>query len=357
MNEQDLVVPDTSNDNVETGAADVQQEESTQTDQIEGELEIPLVPTEEMVPVIEDRDPLIPESEPPPSVQETARQVFSENSPRPLAINLYLIPTAKQGSLQPKATVEIDPSLRTSGLLAALPAEEAKTLLALLTFLTPNGDIKPTVFEVAQGLHISEAKAKERLSCLHRFRWQARPLVSTLHRETGMDGYTLTREVVSYREGTPTPRNSKSEPAYRAAGRDAIIAHSRANYARPRAEVERQIAMMQGWPLPEEVGTTGSVSAPQDLATSPVEYLRQRLFRMGVTAEQVQILLETFPIEEIEQQIAWLPYRGAKNPASYLVAAITGRYAEPGLLQMRREQQESAPPARPDDPPWLANTP
>jgi hypothetical protein len=103
---------------------------------------------------------------------------------------------------------------------------------------------------------------------------------------------------------------------------------------------------MQGWPLPEEQNQEAGKSAFQGGDVSPLDYLRQRLSRLGVTAEQADILLETFPLEEIELQIAWLPYRGAKNPASYLVAAITGRFDEPGLLRMRREQQQAGDDAQ-----------
>ena len=266
-----------------------------------------------------------PEAETP---LHAASAVFAAGPVKPFAIALTLRSSGKPNHFIPAATVEISQTLRTSGLLASLPAEEVKTLLALLTFLSPNGDIHPTAGEVAQSLNISEGKARERLSRLVRFRWQSRPLASTLWRETGLDGYTLSPDIVSYREADAKQRPTPTAP-FRAAGREAVIATSRAKYARPRAEVEREIAMLNGWPLPD----TG-----EDPATvSPGEYLRQRLLRLGVTAEQAGILLETFPHEDIELQIAWLPYRGAKNPASYLVAAITGQYAEPELLKMRWE--------------------
>lgn len=356
MNDQDLHVPDTSGDNENPIVTDVPQEAGMMTKEAETELEIPPVAAEEPAPVTEADAPGGGPMERPLSIEETAQQVFSNGTTKPLAINLQLLPTAKQGHLVPTATLEINPSLRTSGLLAALPAEEVKTLVALLTFLTPNGEINPTASEMAQGLRISEGRAKERLSRLLRFRWEARPLVTTLWRETGMDGYTLTSDVVSFRQVAP-PRSTSPQPTYRAVGRDAVIAHSRTHYTRPRAKVERQIAMMQGWPLSDEQAA-GPESTAQDLANSQAEYLRQRLLRLGVTSEQAMILLETFPVEEIEQQIAWLPYRGAKNPASYLVAAITGRYAEPGLLQMRREQQQSSPAGDAGDaPPWNEGKP
>jgi hypothetical protein len=348
MNDQEGYVLDASDDNMNPAMAEAPQEKGAPAKEAESTLTIPSIAVETVVPeeIAEASD--LPTLEVSPGVNEAARHVFSSETTKPIAITLYLLPTAKHGNLFPKATVEIDPSLRTSGLLAALPGEEVKTLVALLTFVSPNGDIKPTAYEVAQSLNISEPKAKERLSRLLRFQWQSRPLIATLWRETGMDGYTLTHDAVSYRQAPPS-RNTNPQPVYRAAGRDAVIAHSRAWYARPRAEVERQIAMLQGWPLPEEQNQQAGPAAVEGVEEIAVDYLLQRLLRFGVTMEQAQILLETFTPEEIEQQITWLPYRGAKNPASYLVAAVTGQYEEPGLLRMRREQQqgydEPSPPS------------
>ena len=187
------------------------------------------------------------------------------------------------------------------------------------------------------GARDPDAKAEERLPRLVRFRWQTLPLVATSVGEHGLDGYTLTHHAIAYQEGTIQTHSSHGG-TLPTAGRETVMARTRSTYARPRAEVERQIAMSQGWPLPEDGSTPDAPVQPSDI--SPEEYLRQRLLRLGVTLEQIELLMTTFPTGDIELQLAWLPYRGAKNPASYLVAAITGQYEEPALLKRRREFQE-----------------
>jgi hypothetical protein len=49
------------------------------------------------------------------------------------------------GHFTPSARIAITPGLRASGLLAALPGEEVKTLLAVLSCVTPNGRIEPSL--------------------------------------------------------------------------------------------------------------------------------------------------------------------------------------------------------------------
>lgn len=49
----------------------------------------------------------------------------------------------------------------------------------------------------------------------------------------------------------------------------------------------------------------------------------------GVSDAVTRDLLYKYGLDEIEQQLAWLPYRKAKRRAPLLVAAIKGRYGEP----------------------------
>ena len=59
--------------------------------------------------------------------------------------------------------VAVTPHLRTSGLLATLPGEDVKSLLCVLTFVTANGRIEPSLPEVAGALNVPESKARDRL--------------------------------------------------------------------------------------------------------------------------------------------------------------------------------------------------
>ncbi len=61
----------------------------------------------------------------------------------PFTIFIEHIDKLRDVHWRPTAHVRLTPSLRTSGFLQALPPEEIKGFLTLLTFLTPNGDCAP----------------------------------------------------------------------------------------------------------------------------------------------------------------------------------------------------------------------
>ena len=117
----------------------------------------------------------------------------------------------------------------------------------------------------------------------------------------------------------------------RAAGREAVIAHSRAQYAKSREEVERQIAEMMGWGPPAFAGDDPAVAEGKQTAFKAMNNL-------GMPRDQALDLLSRYDLGEVERQIAWLPSRGAKNPARYLAAAIEGSYDMP--LSLRRQAGE-----------------
>ena len=76
-------------------------------------------------------------------------------------------------------------------------------------------------------------------------------------------------------------------PCYVAAGREAVIAHSRATYARPREEVEREIALANGWEWPprtlaERQGELRQ-KAQNANGSSDRQHKRQSLFQTPLT--------------------------------------------------------------------------
>ena len=152
----------------------------------------------------------------------------------------------------PTAHLIVTPYLRTRGLLAVLPDESARTLLALLTFLTPDGRLQATATQLAVALGISDKKAEERMERLSALTWEGNPVACLLPRETGMDAIGLSPHLVSYREEIA---QSASVPASAPlAGRAAIVNRSRALHARPRAEVERMVLEQLGYPASGEAG-------------------------------------------------------------------------------------------------------
>ena len=90
---------------------------------------------------------------------------------------------------------------------------------------------------------------------------------------------------------------------------------------------------------PYEPGGSGARAESDGSQTEPetfqnrVRRLAAELARIGVTGRQIERLFATYEIDEIEQQIVWLPYRRARNPASVVVMAICERYEKPARLE------------------------
>lgn len=227
------------------------------------------------------------------------------------------------GTFRPAARLLLTSALRTSGLWAALTAEELRDLVLMLTFLTPNGRIHPTLPELAEAMHASHAKARARMLHLTRRLWQGQPLVRELTRPNGLDAYLPATSLLQARqepqEATVTAPQASSEPR---AGREALIAHSRARYAAPRAEVEADIARRMGW------GPPAFDEDPPEVAGQK-QRLYERLSGQGMTKAQALDVLGRFDLGLVGHQLDWIPHRGAKNPARYLMAAIENNYEAP----------------------------
>jgi hypothetical protein len=241
------------------------------------------------------------------------------------------------GHFRPEAVLIVTPVLRTGGLLNVLPTEDLASLLTLLTFLTPNGDILPTVPELAGAMGVAERAVRYRLERLMRFSWQGKPLVFELSRESGLHAYTVSPALVAVRE-EKARRPDDIGPVLRTAGREAVIAHSRAAYNKPRQYVEEMIAKLNNWDVPDATHDEKGNELPPDEART----LRTRLVLAGVARAQADLLLAHYPLERIRDQLDWLPLRYAKSPARFLVAAIEKDFAPPRGLP-------SMPPPAPED--------
>jgi hypothetical protein len=233
-------------------------------------------------------------------------------------------------SFTPRARLILAPArLRETGLLRALTDEAARTLLAVISYLTDNGYLHPTVAQVAEALGVSERRAGERLQRLSEMTWQEAPLLWRLARENGLDAYVPSAKVVG--EGTPPPDDGEVVPLPlpppSPSHREAILAHSRATYGRPREEVERIVAEQLGHTVEETLDT-------------PEGAIRRQLLALGVSRDEVEELIAYYPLDAIQEQIAWLPERGANHPGRFLVAAIRGAYAPPARARLERAVQE-----------------
>ncbi len=96
------------------------------------------------------------------------------------------LPLHSNVALQPLAAMLR--TWRTTGLLQAIPAEDLKSLCFDLSFMTANGECRPTLQQLAHAMQVSEAKAHRRLEHLTQFQWQEQPLVLALRRGNGSDG-------------------------------------------------------------------------------------------------------------------------------------------------------------------------
>jgi hypothetical protein len=246
------------------------------------------------------------------------------------------------GYWKPGAGVRITPALRESGLLHALPPEDLKVLLLMLTFVTANGWIRPSAEQMARAMRVSPARARLRLAHLVSFEWEGEPVARETEHGGGLVTYSPSRAVLGSEEAPPMPARS-SQPPTRTAAREEVIAQSRLRYARPRSEVEYEMALRQGWPLPGEPGA--SVTEPPVPEDSETAEVRRRLEGVGMPREHAELLLNQYPLDRIRRQLDFLPFRKARDRARYLFAAVKGDYDPPRGLPAFL----AAPPVSPPD--------
>ncbi len=217
----------------------------------------------------------------------------------------------------PDTRLVIAPALRTEGFLAIVPDREFRALVAVLTFLTADGRIQATADQVARALGISEKHAAERLRALCRLSWRDTPVLAEITREQAPTFYAPGYGVVTHAHEEKEGDGAGESVPYATASREELIARSRDRYAKPLEEVERIVAGGLGH------GESGAGDG------SPDAGLRRALLDVGLTRDEADELLAGFPRDVIQKQLDWLPARGARNPARYLVAAIRGDYAAP----------------------------
>jgi len=262
----------------------------------------------------------------------------------PFVVRNLRLGTGRGDDFTPSARVEATQALRTSGLLRELPAEEAKSLLMLLTYVTANGWTRPSLEQLGEAFGVHRSKVMRRMERLEALSFGGMPLVIRLEAGDGLVSWTPSRSVaVQEHDEAPSPVE-QTEPHI--SHRDEIIANSRALYAKPRAEVEREMAIRMGWPLPEHLEAEADAArqaAEAEAASADPKALEARsgLLIAGVMKEQADRLIAEYGIDQILKQLVWLPYRHAKNPARLIVAAVEDDYEEPLALQRRRAPAEA----------------
>ncbi len=261
-----------------------------------------------------------------------------DHSATPFTVYIQHLDKQLNGRFRPHAVVGFHAGLRASGFLASLPAEELRTLLFLLSFVTPNGDIAPTLPQLSEAMRVSQPKARARLERLQDLQWQGAEIVRS-HQvgpwETFSPVPELVPQVAERVQGWQTllaqpPPLTGVRPG---GSREAVIEHSRRTYGRPREEVEREIRAFYGYREPDE----SPAMVPQQSArplSEEEEATRQQLLSAGLTDEQADSLLARFDWVRIGRQLQWLPYhRRVRNVAGFLIAAIEEDYEMPPMLR------------------------
>lgn len=250
----------------------------------------------------------------------------------PFIIELIESNKARNGTFTPRACLKLTKAVRTSGLWLALPSEDAKNFLLLLTFLTANGDCSPTVHQLSHAMQVAVAKVHKRMQRLTSFIWQGEPLVRFFKRPSGLDAYSPNPKLFSIEHREEKNYQEHTSAALQAAGREAVVAFSREHYTHPRVEVEASINQQLGH---------REASSAAIKEESEYEQTRQQLLAVGLTDEQAAHLLESFHLVRIRRQLAWLAYRQARNKAGLLIAAIEDDYEAPPALRRKPEPVEN----------------
>lgn len=211
------------------------------------------------------------------------------NDSEPLPSNLVSIEIQKEHdilkrSFQERVVLKLSSALRSSRLLATLPAEEFKALIALCLFTDKSGHCHPNPNQLAGVLGVSEQKARETLERLCQFRWQGGPLVVKVSRPNNGEGYSFLPQELPATEETLAP-------------------------ATP---------------------TTPATPAKEPLSQAGIE---SSLVNLGVSEDWAHYLAENYPLESIRRQIEWLPYRNPRNKAAMIQKAIQEDWEGPKTLR------------------------
>jgi hypothetical protein len=293
-----------------------------------------------------------------------------QQNQQPFTIFIGHLDKTRDGHWRPAAHLRLTRTLRTSGFLTAIAPEELRHLFFLLSFLTANGDCTATLSQLAEAMKVSIPKCKARMQRLAQWQWRGQALVHPQVLGNDLEAYALAPGAIPIEEETSVPEMFSASPPIQAAPREVIIAHSRAQYARPRAEVEQQIAEQNDWDIPvamektkvNVMPDTGVSSGDENASASPPSalppssdgetdseakedrrQLRRQLENAGLTTEIANGLLERFDHVRIQRQLMWLPYRKVRNPAGFLIAAIKDDYAAPPGFHGMRSSHEALP--------------
>ena len=74
--------------------------------------------------------------------------------------------------------------------------------------------------------------------------------------------------------------------------------------------------------------------------------LAVELFKIGVSKSGVEELLSLHELDEVERQIAYLPYRKAKRPEAFVIEAVRRQYSPPKEFYYAHDSTQSINPEK-----------
>jgi|GEM_PF-2303070 hypothetical protein len=237
----------------------------------------------------------------------------------------------------PESLLLVTPALKDCGLLAALGDREARTLLAVLSLLTPDGRFEASAPAVARVLGTGDHSTVERLRELAKVRWRDAPVVVEVPREQALPVWVPSPAVVSRVSAPPepsdgaSPGSGASEPpgSPSPSRREQVYGFSRARYARGRAEVEAQVLRLMG----KDPASLAEAEAEETKNDPPDGTPEGEAFRTllayGVERPKALSLVARFGPERVLRQAGWMGRRAARTPSRFLVSAIEHDFDPP----------------------------
>lgn len=278
---------------------------------------------------------------------------------KPDALFFGLIGVPRDPANQPTTpVVAFSERLVSSGFLRAIRYDDLHHLMIILAVVSRRPGEPVSDKQLAQATNASAKQVHVNLERLAKREWAGEPLLTPVRQRGGIS-YAISSLLFEPVATPPAPQRhrldhpvqleaSPVEPIPRLASATDVVNASRDAHGRARADVERTMASDMGWDYPfrspNEIRRLAEATTTSAVPTLPGNDLESALAAVGLTKAQIKTLANAYPAERISRQLAWLPYRRARNKASFLFAAVRSDYTRPDELAMDQSKQ---PPAEP----------
>lgn len=101
-----------------------------------------------------------------------------------------------EGKSETKIYLKMYVAAVKEGLIADLGDSNWRTLCVVASFMNEKGECYPTQAQIAKGLGVSRQAAQRRLSALAEYRWNGKPLISTVKGRSSKGTFENTRYTI-----------------------------------------------------------------------------------------------------------------------------------------------------------------